>query len=100
LSEEKMSDPERAARYSDLFDGAHQHGEGSCAYCPFCAAISVARETRPEVVDHLANAAREFLIAAGMLLEDVGSRLGGSEDGGPDRETDQDIPRIRRIDIG
>ena len=95
-----MSDPERAARYSDLFDGAHQHGEGSCAYCPFCAAISVARETRPEVVDHLANAAREFLIAAGMLLEDVGSRLGGDQENGSNGVTDSEMPTIRRIDIG
>ena len=94
-----MSDPERAARYSDLFDGAHQHGEGSCAYCPFCAAISVARDTRPEVVDHLANAAREFLIAAGMLLEDVGSRVGAKE-GGTDPEEDPEVPTIRHIDIG
>ena len=93
-----MTEAERAARYSDLFAGAHEQGEGSCAYCPFCAAISVARETRPEVVDHLANAAREFLIAAGMLLEDVGSRLGGDE--GAAQPDGAQKATVRRIDIG
>jgi hypothetical protein len=99
LNEDQAPDPERAARYSDLFAGSHDHGEGSCAYCPFCAAISVARETRPEVVDHLANAAREFLIAAGMLLEDVGSRIGAPD--APTESEDEGPPAtVRRIDIG
>jgi hypothetical protein len=75
-----MSDKERAARYSDLFEpgGGHQH-PSNCAYCPICAAIGVVRNTQPEIINHLAVAARELLIAAGLFLEEA-ERLVASED--------------------
>ncbi len=92
-----MKDGARAARYSDLFgadpefqqDGAeapvkdpipfpgawqgHEHERpADCAYCPICATISVVRNTRPEVMGHLAAAARELLAAASILVEEAG----------------------------
>ena len=66
---------ERAPRYTDLF--VRRHPEGSdCAYCPICTAIGIARKTKPELVEHLGLAARELILAAGLVLEDVAERLG------------------------
>lgn len=89
---------ERAARYSDLFERAHSEHGSDCAYCPFCATIAVVRKTRPEVLDHLAAAAREMVVAAGILLEEaekvVGSAAGPAEDDPPESTS-----KVRRIDV-
>jgi len=99
-----MANEDRAARYSDLFGtGAeHEHtAAGNCAYCPICATIGVLRNTRPEVVEHLAAAAREIVIAAGMLLEEVEKAVGAAEAGG-DADADQGVDdgTVRRIETG
>ena len=91
-----MSDEERAARYSDLFEEAHDH-YSDCAYCPICATIAVVRKTKPEILDHLAAAAKELIIAAGILIEEA-SEIVGSEAKARSPE-DPDVPRIRHIDI-
>lgn len=67
---------ERAARYSDLFGDKPEHHTSDCAYCPICATISVVRNTKPEVLEHLGTAAREFLAAAVILLEEASQLLG------------------------
>ena len=92
-----MSQEERAARYSDLFEEAHNHGS-DCAYCPICATIAVVRKTKPEILDHLAAAARELIIAAGIFLEEAGEAIGA--DGTAKRTDESEAPKIRRIDIG
>jgi hypothetical protein len=91
-----MSDRERAARYSDLFEpgGGHEHPP-NCAYCPICAAIGVVRNTRPEVVEHLAAAARELIVAAGLFLEEA-EKIVGTDDPG---RSEGARPKIHRIDI-
>ena len=89
-------DEERAARYSDLFASGHQHSE-TCAYCPICAGIAVLRNTKPEVIEHLANAARELIVAAGMILEEASEVVGKPENAATGRPDDK---KIRRIDIG
>lgn len=110
-----MGDPERAARYSDLFgrdpafapEGeetpppppadfrAHQHAHTSdCAYCPMCATIAVVRNVKPEVLEHLAAAAREFLIAAGLLIEEAGKVVA------PPAADDPAPPNVRHLDLG
>jgi hypothetical protein len=95
-----MSENERAARYSDLF-GAEDAGSGdqvhpsNCAYCPICAAIGVVRNTKPEVLEHLAGAARELIVAAGLLLEEA-ERVASTAEGGARGATGG---RIRKIDI-
>jgi hypothetical protein len=88
-----MSDQERAARYSDLFEpgGGHQH-PSNCAYCPICAAIGVIRNTQPEIMDHLAVAARELFVAAGLFLEEA-ERIVGNQD------QSRSEPGVRRIHI-
>lgn len=92
-----MSEEERAARYSDLFESAHDH-PSDCAYCPICATISVVRKTKPEILDHLAVAARELIIAAGILIEEAGEVIGTETK--PRSVDDPDVPKVRRIDIG
>jgi hypothetical protein len=89
-----MSDQERAARYSDLFEpgGGHEH-PSNCAYCPICATIGVVRNARPEIVEHLATATRELIVAVGLFLEEAERMVGGEE---RDREP---ASRIHRIDI-
>ena len=92
-----MSDEERAARYSDLFEESHNHAS-DCAYCPICATIAVVRKTKPEILDHLAAAARELIIAAGILIEEASEVIGS--DPSKDSSEEPGVPRIRRIDIG
>lgn len=91
-----MSQEERAARYSDLFEESHDHAP-DCAYCPICATIAVVRRTKPEILDHLAAAARELIIAAGILIEEAGEVIGTDPQSTRD---DPEVPKIRRIDIG
>jgi hypothetical protein len=93
-----MSDGERAGRYSDLFGTGsdHEHGVSNCAYCPICAAIGVLRNTRPEVLEHLAAAAREMVAAAGLLLDEAEKVVGATESGPTGEESG---PKVRRIDI-
>jgi hypothetical protein len=92
-----MEDDARAAKYSDLFESRHEHAP-DCAYCPVCATISVVRNTRPDVVEHMAAAAREFLLAVGLLLEEVGEKVGTPEEK-PDTSDSAETGKVRRIDI-
>jgi hypothetical protein len=66
-----VSEHERAARYSDLFGDRPAAHASDCAYCPFCATVAVVRKTHPEVMEHLAAAARELITAAGILIEEA-----------------------------
>lgn len=91
-------DDERAARYSDLFGENHDHPP-ECAYCPICSTISVVRKTNPEVLEHLAGAARELLAAASKMIEEAEKVVGN-----PSRESNSEAAegtaKIRRIDVG
>ena len=73
-----MSD-ERAARYSDLFGPRHEDAP-ACAYCPLCSAITLVRDARPEVLEHLAAAARELAAVAVVLLEEAERVVGATGD--------------------
>jgi hypothetical protein len=94
---------ERAARYRDLFEGSHRH-ESNCAYCPICATIAVVRNTRPEVLEHLAGAAREMLAAVSILVEEAEQVVGSGEAGStkePGGAPSGRSPgaKVRRIDV-
>lgn len=94
---------ERAARYSDLFGAAdHQHADPSdCAYCPICSVIAVVRKTNPEVLEHLAAAARELIVAAGILLEEAENFVGRTEETvGEPRKKREKPSKVTRIDLG
>ncbi len=88
---------ERAARYSDLFGANHEHAP-ECAYCPICATIAVVRNTNPEVLDHLAGAARELLAAAAKMLEEAERVVGSTSDAAENPPPGPS--KIRRIDVG
>jgi len=90
---------ERAARYSDLFERTHSEHGSDCAYCPICATIAVVRKTRPEVLDHLAVAAREMIVAAGILLEEA-EKVVGSPGTPGEGEVPETNSKVRRIDVG
>ena len=89
---------ERSARYSDLFESRHDHGS-DCAYCPFCSAIGVLRKTNPDVLEHLAGAARELLAAASILIQEAERVVATPQEGDPAATAD-DAGRLRRIDVG
>jgi hypothetical protein len=93
-----VNEDERAARYSDLFESRHDHAP-DCAYCPICATINVVRNTRPEVLDHLAGAVRELLVAASMMIEEAESVIGAAQQARPDPE-EESASKVRRIDVG
>ena len=88
-----MTEEARGARYSDLFEDAHQH-TSDCAYCPFCATIGAVRNTKPEVLQHLAAAARELVLAAGLFLEQASEGIGD-----PKEPAEADEEKVRRIEI-
>jgi hypothetical protein len=89
-----MTEDHRGARYSDLFESAHNH-TSDCAYCPICATIAAVRNTKPEVLEHLAAAARELVLAAGLFLENAGEVI-GDQNARPD---DSGEEKVRRIEI-
>ncbi len=93
-----MDDDLRAARYSDLFASGHDHAS-DCSYCPICTAISLVRRTRPEVVDHLAAAAREFLAAATLILEEAERVIAAPEPAAPPTDDEQPA-NVRHMDVG
>lgn len=72
-------------------EGRDRAAASSCSYCPLCIAIDALRERRPEVVDHLAAAARELVAAAALLVDEHerGERRAGGDGTG----------RLRRIDL-
>lgn len=96
-----MSDQEtgRAARYSDLFGAGHEHAS-DCAYCPICATIAVVRETRPELLEHLAAAAKELVIAAGILMDEAGEVLQRAAADAKPPKPERGPGNVTHIDIG
>ena len=94
-----MTEEARAARYHDLFENGHEH-KSDCAYCPICATIAVVRQTKPEVLDHLAAAARELIVAAGLLLEEAGKVVGAPDADDTSTTDPAAAGKVRRIDIG
>ena len=92
-----MTDQERAARYSDLFGDRREH-PSDCAYCPFCATVNVVRKTHPEVLEHLAAAARELITAAGILIEEAAKTVAPPP--APVEEEEHTTAEVRWIDTG
>jgi hypothetical protein len=90
-----MEEDTRGARYSDLFENAHNHSTSDCAYCPICATIAAVRNTKPEVLEHLAAAARELVLAAGLFLEQASEGIGEQRQ---DMD-DEGEAKIRHIDV-
>jgi hypothetical protein len=58
-------------------------------FCPICLAVTTVQPLRPEAVEHLLNAAREFLLAMSAVLSARADDTGGKES----------APTLTRIDI-
>lgn len=71
-------------------DGADR-GTHVCTvgFCPICLAVTAVQPMRPEAIEHLLNAGREFLLAMTAVL---GARA--DDAGGKER-----APTLTRIDI-
>lgn len=91
-----MTEHERAARYSDLFGDRREH-PSDCQYCPFCATVNVVRKTHPEVLEHLAAAARELVTAAGIMIEEAAKAVAPPPAAEPDQAREEPAP-VRRIE--
>lgn len=82
----------------------HEHADSDCAYCPICAGIGLLRGARPEVVDHLAGAARELIAALKVVLDEAEAMLSVVEDAArdaappPDTAVAPEGPRLRRVE--
>lgn len=81
------------AAASTLAEGLEGAAEGvghspECSVCPICQGIRVLRGARPEVVEHLSDAAMSFLSALSAL---VSSEPGPADKAPPRREQVQHI---------
>jgi hypothetical protein len=71
--------------------GAHT-GDGqvcTVGFCPICLAVTAVQPLKPEAVEHLLNAGREFLLAMSAVLGARADETGGKEK----------APTLTRIDI-
>jgi hypothetical protein len=59
-------------------------------FCPICLAVAAVQPLKPDVVEHLLNAGREFLLAMKAVVDARADDLG--DDDKPSR-------RLERIDI-
>jgi hypothetical protein len=83
--------PEQASRKPSSSKNKESSHAPTCTvgFCPICAAVTAVQPIRPDAVEHLVSAAREFLLAAKTLLDATIERTDPS-----DRES-----RLERIDI-
>jgi hypothetical protein len=63
-------------------DESARHGLDTCGVCPFCSAMRLLQESRPELVDHLTEAARHLAAAARSLLEPPAPPMDDAAEGG------------------
>jgi hypothetical protein len=73
--------------------GPESHPEGgqvcTVGFCPICLAVTAVQPLRPEAVEHLLNAGREFLLAMTAVMGARADETGGKEK----------APTLTRIDI-
>lgn len=58
-------------------------------FCPICLAVTAVQPLKPEAVEHLLNAGREFLLAMTAVIGARADETGGKEK----------APTLTRIDI-
>jgi hypothetical protein len=85
----KTEPPRSEPRASE--PGAHA-GDGqvcTVGFCPICLAVTAVQPLKPEAIEHLLNAGREFLLAMTAVLGARADETGGKEK----------APTLTRIDI-
>ncbi len=78
-------------------------GAPECRLCPVCQLISLVRDTRPEVIEHLTGAAAALLSALRSLMasQEASSPHAGTSAGSGGRGGDSTgPPGVQHIDIG
>ena len=76
-----------------------RHRVDACGVCPFCTSMRLLQETRPELVEHLTEAARHLAAAARSLLDTpVPSSAERAERSSPRRAGDGPRPRPATAD--
>jgi hypothetical protein len=72
-------------------DGADEGRGHVCTvgFCPICLTVTAVQPLRPDAVEHLLNAGREFLLAMTAILGARAEETGGKET----------APKLTRIDI-
>jgi hypothetical protein len=79
---------EAGARPED--SGPEDHGQVcTVGFCPICLAVTAVQPLRPDAVEHLLNAGREFLLAMTAIVGARADETGGKPAG----------PTLTRIDI-
>lgn len=68
-----------------------EHAQPTCTvgFCPICLAVTAMQPMRPDVLEHLLNAGREFLLAAKSML-----------DARADAVSEDHPTRLEKIDVG
>jgi hypothetical protein len=84
----KGGSPRGAAEPRDGTDEDHRH-VCTVGFCPICLTVTAVQPLRPEAVEHLLNAGREFLLAMTAILGARAEETGGKET----------APKLTRIDI-
>jgi hypothetical protein len=69
----------------------------SVGFCPICLAVTAMQPLRPDVIEHLLVAGREFLLAAKAVLDARSEQFDGN---GADRPGSRRSNRLEKIDIG
>jgi hypothetical protein len=85
----KQERTQAAAPPSDVPDPEPRDHVCTVGFCPICLAVTAVQPLRPEAVEHLINAGREFLLAMSAIL-------GARAEGSTGREAS---PTLTRIDI-
>lgn len=89
----KRSRPRKAVPPEPLTSDSGSHaGDGqvcTVGFCPICLAVTTVQPLKPEAVEHLLNAGREFLLAMTAVLGARADEAGGKEK----------APTLTRIDI-
>jgi hypothetical protein len=89
-----MAEPAKRSRARKTQPSAsepHAPADQVCTvgFCPICLAVTAVQPLKPEAVEHLLNAGREFLLAMTAVLGARADETGGKEK----------TPTLTRIDI-
>lgn len=82
-----------------MTDDAHTGLGPQCQVCPVCALLRTVRGSQPEVVEHLAVAARELVLALRAAVDAHVDGHGPATDARAATERDQGDERLQRIRI-
>ena len=87
----KRSRPRAATPHAEGPDPEREDHGHVCTvgFCPICLAVTAVQPMKPEAIEHLLNAGREFLLAMTAVLGARADEAGGKEK----------APTLTRIDI-